>query len=163
MLFGCSRLHVIAPTFRLRLQSLHEFLEMRVAIQQGIIFTTMTILNSKFYSNLDLDLANEQLPNYTFRSKRHGFPEVREVEGRGECIQEPKRQHRWNPPCLHTLASIRKCWGGVGRSGLTLRKLQSPSLEDVLASLATAEVVLSSSGVTGRLNVPWLDELLFAG
>lgn len=51
--------------------------------------------------------------------------------------------------------------GGVGR--LTLRKLQSPALEDVLASLATAEVVLSSRGVAGRLNVPGLDELLFAG
>lgn len=46
---------------------------------------------------------------------------------------------------------------------LTLRKFQSPALEHVLPSLATGEVVLSSSRIAGGFDIARLEELLLAG
>lgn len=58
----------------------------------------MTHHQHKVCDRAKLDLSNEQLSNYTLCGERDCFPDVGEVKGRGEGVQEPERQHRWDPP-----------------------------------------------------------------
>lgn len=51
----------------------------------------MTHHQHKVCDEVKLDLSDEQLSNYTLCSERYGFPDVGEIEGRGEGVQEPER------------------------------------------------------------------------